>query len=29
MFSLSMASWNMVISLVLMALWIAAARKPA
>ncbi|MCR9110996.1 disulfide bond formation protein B [Marivita sp. XM-24bin2] len=29
MFGLSMASWNMVISLVLMALWIAAARKPA
>lgn len=29
MFGLSMASWNMVISLVLMGLWIAAARKPA
>ncbi len=29
MFGLSMASWNTVISLVLMALWIAAARKPA
>ena len=29
MFGLSMASWNMVISLVLMGLWIAAARRPA
>jgi disulfide bond formation protein DsbB len=29
MFGLSMASWNMVISLILMGLWIAAARRPA
>lgn len=29
MFGLSMASWNMVISLVLMGLWIAAAWRPA
>jgi disulfide bond formation protein DsbB len=29
MYGLSMASWNMVISLVLMGLWIAAARRPA
>lgn len=29
LFGLSMASWNMVISLVLMAIWIAAARRPA
>ncbi len=29
MFSLSMASWNMILSLVLMGLWIAAARRPA
>ncbi|SHH75571.1 Disulfide bond formation protein DsbB [Marivita hallyeonensis] len=29
LFSLSMASWNMIVSLGLMALWIAAARKSA
>lgn len=28
LFGLSMASWNMIISLILMGLWIAAARKP-
>ncbi|MFP7572127.1 disulfide bond formation protein B [Marivita sp. S2033] len=29
MLGLSMASWNMIASLVLMAIWIAAARRPA
>lgn len=29
LFGLSMASWNMILSLVLMGLWIAAARRPA
>nr|WP_283255021.1 disulfide bond formation protein B [Marivita sp. GX14005] len=29
MFGLSMASWNMIASCVLVAIWIAAARKPA
>jgi len=29
LFGLSMASWNMIVSLVLMGVWIAAARRPA
>lgn len=29
LFGLSMASWNMIVSLVLAGIWIAAARRPA